>query len=175
MRITLSIVFLLLVGCVPAWASPCSLTAVPDTIQASLKNDFSGWKMVVPNLLASWDRDTWLEDYTKECPGMIKGKFTDASDDYVFNLLKFTGKETLEQIVYFHNDGPSYTPLIILKPSKVDVISVLRLFKPGRYKDVNTGKSIMIATDTIGLSDIGAGTIVYYWDGKRFRSIITSE
>jgi len=51
---------------------------------------------------------------------------------------------------------------------------VLRKFAPGIYKSPESGLSVRVGFDTIGISEIEAGTVVYYWDGKQFRHIQTS-
>jgi hypothetical protein len=126
-------------------------------------------------LLESSDQQIWTEHYAKECPGLIKGRFTDAGEGYVLNLIKKANGQTFQQVVYFQQDENGYVPYVLVKAYKASVVSVLRLFAPGKYKDVINGNSLDISTDTIGLSEIGSGTVVYYWDGVKFRSIVTSQ
>jgi hypothetical protein len=148
---------------------------LPQAIQTSLATDYAGWRTVTPNMLESSDRQTWIENYSRECPGIIKGRFTDTGEGYVFNLLNVKGGKTRQQVVYFQEHENEYTQRVILKPQATSIVLVLRLFAPGKYRDLITGKSLTIATDTIGLSQIDAGTVVYYWDGAAFRRIVTSE
>jgi hypothetical protein len=148
---------------------------LPESIRASLAADYPGWRLVTPNMLESSDRQTWVENYSKECPGIIKGRFTDAGEGYVFNLLKVGGGNTRQQVVYFQEHGKDYTSRVLLKPQVTSIVLVIRLFAPGKYKDLSSGKSLSLATDTIGLSQIGSGTVVYYWDGSHFRRMVTSD
>lgn len=175
MRNVFRMAFLLLFGCTTTWAKPCDLKMLPESIQSSLAADYAGWRPVTPNMLESSDRQTWIESYSKECPGIIKGRFTDAGEGYVINLLKVGGGKTRQQVVYFQEHEKEYTSRLLLKPQATSIVLVIRLFAPGKYKDLISGKSLAIATDTIGLSQIGAGTVVYYWDGATFRRIVTSE
>jgi hypothetical protein len=173
-NLALGTAFLFMLRLVAA-ASPCDPKNIPRQIQASLYADYAGWRIVTPSALEASDRETWLEDYSKECPGIIKGKFTDVDEGYVFNLIQKRGGKTFQQVVYFQHHDDGYITQVLLKPQAISIVLVIRLFAPGRYKDVTNGKSLMIATDTIGLSQIGSGTVVYYWDGTIFRRIVTSE
>jgi len=47
------------------------------------------------------------------------------------------------------------------------------MFPPGTYES-ETGRSFRISFDTIGVSEIEGGSVVLYWDGKRFRRIVAS-
>ena len=175
MRNVFRIAFLLLFGCATTWAKPCDLMMLPEQLQASLATDYAGWRPVTPNMLESSDRQTWIENYSKECPGIIKGRFTDTGEGYVLNLLKVEGGKTHQQVVYFQEHEKGDIGRVLLKPQATSIVLVIRLFAPGKYKDLTSGKSLAIATDTIGLSQIDAGTVVYYWDGAAFRRIVTSE
>ena len=175
MRNVFGIAFLLLFGCATTWAKPCELKMLPEAIQTSLATDYAGWRPVTPNMLESSDRQTWIDNYSRECPGIIKGRFTDTGEGYVINLLNVKGGKTRQQVVYFQEHENEYTQRAILKPQATSIVLVLRLFAPGKYRDLISGQSLTIATDTIGLSQIDAGTVVYYWDGAAFRRIVTSE
>ena len=175
MRNAFGIAFFLLFGFATTWAKPCDLKILPEAIQTSLATDYEGWRPVTPNMLESSDRQTWIENYSKECPGIIKGRFTGTGEGYVFNLLNVKGGKTRQQVVYFQEHEKEYIQRVILKPQATSIVLVLRLFAPGKYRDLTSGKSLTIPTDTIGLSQIDAGTVVYYWNGAAFQRIVTSE
>jgi len=157
------------------WANPCDLKSLPEPVLASLAKDYSGWIVITPNELSAEDRETWRKLYFKECPGMIAGKFSGDREGYALNLVKKVGAKTYQQIVYYQPTESSFTIISIFPRTAVGVVTVLRKFPPGIYKPFYGGKSVSIKTATIGVSEIDAGTIVYYWDQTKFRSIITSD
>ena len=156
-------------------ANPCDLTNLPESIRSSLRTTYSGWKVVTPAMLEISDRETWSQRYSKECPGMIKGRFAGDSDGFVLNLVMKEGGKLFQQIVYFRPDEASFSPLEVFPRMAIGVQTVIRKFAPGQYKSAHGGRSILIKTDTVGVSQIEAWTEVYYWDKVGFRSIITSE
>lgn len=158
-----------------AVASPCDVKNLPEQIRSSLSGDYAGWKVVVPNTLEASARGTWLDNYSKECPGLIKGKFTGDSEGYVLNLIRKTPGKTLQQVVYFEPSENGYRPVVIFPSTAIKIITVIRKFAPGKYKPAGGGKSLLIKTDTIGISQVDAWTKVYYWDGSRFLTMVTSE
>jgi len=158
-----------------ALAGPCDLKSLPDSIQASLAKEYPDWKIVTSSRLEKSDRDTWLQDYPKECPGMAKGRFSAEDYGYVFNLLKSSNGNLYQQIVYFEPHGDEFKATTIFPITKIKIVTVIRKFAPGMYKPVAGGKAVMIKNDTIGVSQIDAWTAVYYWDGSRFRQMVTSD
>lgn len=167
---------IVLFACVPrSWAGACDSITLPKEIRGTLDEEFVGWKIVTPELLSSPDdRQIWNENYSSECPGIISGHFTDQRVGYAINLIRGSGKTLKQQIVFFEPTHEGFKKLVLDPPSHVDVVTVLRKFAPGVYKSPETGRSVKVGFDTIGVSEIEAGTVVYYWDGKQFRHIETS-
>ena len=166
----------LAIGVPPSWAGACGSIVLPTEIRNTLERDFSGWSVVMPELLSSPDdRQIWKENYSDECPGIIGGNFTDQHVEYVVNLIKGSGKTLEQQIILFEPSRHGFRKVVLDPPSHVDVVTVLRRFAPGVYRTPDGERSVKVAFETIGVSEIEAGTIVYYWDGKQFQHIATSE
>jgi hypothetical protein len=167
---------IVLVACVsPSWAGTCDSVTLPTDVKSSLEKDFVGWSIVTPELLSSPDdRQIWKENYSSECPGIISGHFTGQKVGYAINLVRGSGKTLEQQIVFFAPTREGFRRLVLDSPSHVAVVTVLRKFAPGVYKSPDSGRSVKVGFDTIGISEIEAGTVVYYWDGKQFRHIETS-
>ena len=174
-QIFILVAAVLLLSSLTAAASPCDVKNLPEQIQSSLTGDYAGWKVVIPSTLEASDRATWRENYSKECPGVIKGKFSGDSEGYVLNLVKKAPGKTLQQIVYFEPNESGFSPVVIFPSTAIKIVTVIRKFAPGKYKPSNGGKSLFIKTDTIGISQIDAWTEVYYWDGARFHKMVTSD
>jgi hypothetical protein len=134
-----------------------------------------GWNAVTPDLLSSPDdRQIWNENYGSECPGVISGHFTGQEIGYAINLVRGSEKTLEQQIVFFEPNREGFRTLVLDPPSHVGVVTVLRKFAPGVYTSPDSGRSVKVGFDTIGISEIEGGTVVYYWDGKQFRHIKTS-
>lgn len=160
---------------VTAAANPCDVKKLPQQIQSSLAKDYADWNIVTPNTLEASDRATWDEDYANECPGLIKGKFSGEREGYTLNLVKKLRGKTLQQIAYFEPSDRGFRPVVIFPCTAITIVTVIRTFAPGKYQSFSGDKSLLIKTDTIGVSKIDAWTAVYYWDGSRFRQIVTSD
>jgi hypothetical protein len=169
------VVALLLLSSLTAAASPCDLRNLPEQIQASLTGDYAGWRIVTPSALETSDRGTWLENYSKECPGIVRGKFSGDQEGYVLNFVKKLSGKTFQQVVYFKPNESGFSPVVIFPSTAIKIVTVIRKFAPGKYKPSNGGKSVFIKTDTIGISQIDSWTEVYYWDGLHFQKMVTSD
>lgn len=158
-----------------AWAGACDSVVLPAEIKTVLERDFSGWQVVTPEQLSSADdRQIWQEAHGNECPGIIAGHFRGRQVEYALNLVRGTDKRLEQQIVFFGVSRQGFKTLVLDPPSHVAVVTVLRIFPPGVYESAETGKSMKIKFDTIGISEIEGGAMALYWDGKRLRRIVTS-
>ncbi len=167
---------IVLVAYVPrASAEPCDSITLPTELKNILGKEFAGWNVVTPELLSSPDdRQIWNEGYSSECPGIIRGHFRGKQTEYVVSLVRGADNTLEQQIVFFEASREGLKKLIIDPPSHVAVVTVLRKFAPGVYRSAETDRSVKVRFDTIGISEIEAGAVVLYWDGKRFRRIVTS-
>ena len=174
---SLFLCLIVLFTCVPrSWAGACDSITLPTQIKGTLEREFAGWNVVTPELLTSSDdRQIWNENYSSECPGIIRGHFTGPQKvGYAINLIRGSGKTLEQQIVFFGPTREGFKKRVLDPPSHVDVVTVLRKFAPGVYKSPDSGRSVRVGFDTIGVSEIEAGTVVYYWDGKEFSHIEAS-
>lgn len=157
-----------------ARAVACETIALPTVVKRLLDAKFAGWKIVTPEVLRLDDQKIWKECCSSECPGVIRGHFTGRQIEYTVSLVRGSSETLEQQIVFFKARQGGYTTLVIDAPSHVDVIGVLRKVPPGEYRDPDTGRSVRVSVDGIGLSEIEGGAVLYYWDGKQFQSIVTS-
>ena len=166
----------LLFACGVSFGNACRSLVIPRAVNSALRKHFGGWNIVTPNLLSSReDREEWNQNYGNECPGVIKGRFTGTGEGYALSLVRGSGKTLEQQIVAFLPSTAGLKTVVVDPPSHVDVVTVLRKFGPGLYTSREDELSLSIKFDTIGVSEIDAGTVVYYWTGKKFDSLVTSE
>jgi len=163
-------------GTPAAKADACDAIRLPAEVRTHLDHKFSGWRVVTRSLLGAEDRQIWIENYNDECPGLAVGRFRGKGLDYAVNLIRRAGPSMEQQIVLFETTARGVRNVILAPPSRVDVVSVIRKFAPGRYTSRESGHSVEVrCCDTIGVSEMEANTVVYYWDGKQFQQIVTSE
>ncbi len=167
---------IVLVTCVSrARAGACDSITLPTEIKRILEKEFVGWKVVTPELLSSPDdRQIWNENYSSECPGIISGRFRGKHVEYAVNLVRGSGETLEQQVVVFELAREGFRKVVLIPPSRTTIVNVLRKFAPGVYRSAETARSVRVGFDTIGISQIEAGAVVFYWDGKRFRRIVTS-
>src|SRR5262249_24313599 len=146
----------LIVLCVPrSWAGACDSITLPQAIKSTLAQEFAGWNTVTPDVLTSPDdRRIWHENYNSECPGIIKGHFNGQRTGYVINLVRGSGKTLEQQIVFFAPTNQGFRRTVLDPPSHVATVSVIRKFSPGMYKSPDSGRSVKVEFDTIGISEI---------------------
>src|SRR3954463_313807 len=158
-----------------SWGETCDEIRTPIEINRILKAKFAGWEIVTPQLLSSPDdRQIWNDQYGAECPGVIAGRFTGRGTEYVINLVRGRDKTLEQQLVLFQISGSTVKTVILEPVAHVGVVWVMRKLPPGVYRSAETDRSVKTKFDVIGFSQIEAGAVVYYWDGKRFRGIVTS-
>ena len=155
-------------------AEPCSDFKLPLEVQQKLSTAYAGWKIVTSALLPAEDRQTWLECCARDCPGIIRGRFTDDADGYVVNLIRTTGEKRFQQIVYFRPTRDGFDIITVCPSAMRGPILVISKGPPGTYKDGYTGRTVKAQRDVIFTAQIDGRAWVDYWDGSRFRDITTS-
>jgi hypothetical protein len=58
---------------------------------------------------------------------------------------------------------------------QVASISVIKKMPPGKYTDAEGIKRVITKYDSVILTALEKGTVQYYWSGKDFQNIVTSE
>ncbi|HET7788106.1 MAG TPA: hypothetical protein VFL36_19195 [Myxococcales bacterium] len=144
-------------------------------MRRSLEHEYAGWRVVTEDSLSSEDdREIWARNFSGECPGIAVGRFKGKGLDYAINLIRNTGASLEQQLILFEHTEQGFNTSILFAPSAVGVVSVIRKFGPGIYRSPDSGRPVRIQFDTIGVSEIEGGAVVYYWTGKRFEQIVTS-
>lgn len=176
MRKALYVLVVMLATCSIASAkASCGSTALPARVVSELTISYADWKVVGLEMLSPEEQAIWKDEHSRECPGFADGHFTGTSEEIAVNLVKSSQGKLYQQVVLFHRASPSMHAITILAPMEVASISVVLKMEPGRYISSNSGKGISIRRDSIAVAALEKGTIQYYWNGKGFTSIITSE
>src|SRR5579872_1763594 len=94
----------------------CPTDNLPSKIRSKLAVNYADWKIVTPEMLDNDDRDTWNERYSKECPGMIDGNFSDEGRGYILNLLNESNGKKQQQVLYFRPIEDAFKVVIVVAP-----------------------------------------------------------
>jgi hypothetical protein len=161
--------------CLPASASPCDEHVLPEDIRSILATSYAGWKVIASDLLDQHSLEIWNRNNFGDCPGIVKGNFTGLTNDYAVNLVRNSQETLYEQLLLFTPDVHGFKKIILLAPMQVASISVITKMPPGKYADAEGVRQVITKYDSVALTDPEKGVVLYYWSGKRFHSVITSE
>ncbi len=173
-RMAFFVVAVLLVVNVQTTADTCSEIKLPEQVRQQLSTAYPGWKIVTGGVLPYYDCDTWQHCCAKECPGIIRGQFTDDEQGYVVNLFRKARDKTFDQVIYFRPVRSGFDVITIAPSMPVGEIVVIRKGPPDTYRDGYSGRTIKAERDVILVENIGGGASAYCWDGRRFQRITTS-
>jgi hypothetical protein len=157
---------------------PCDHVSIPDKLSVELERSFSDWRMVIPSDLDPASHDLWAKNYAAGCPGFVAGHFLRPDSlAYAFLLVpKDSTAKGYRLVTFSETPDGVWRPIILEKKDQYTPTSlVIRLAPPGNYKQAGGSKSVQTHTDGIISQSLGVGILVYYWNGSRFSSIITSN
>jgi hypothetical protein len=140
-----------------------------------LSGSYADWQIVTPELLSPPDREIWRTHHADKCPGIVNAAFTGTAKEYALTLVKSANGRRYQQLLLFRSDIGVFSKVVLLAPTNVDTISVITDLPPGKYTDAEGNREVLTKYDSIALTALEAGTIQYYWNGKGFRSLSTSE
>ncbi|HEY0758703.1 MAG TPA: hypothetical protein VGD59_05535 [Acidisarcina sp.] len=148
---------------------------MPVAVVSVLKTSYADWKVVDLEMLNPEEQAIWKTEHSRECPGFVFGHFTRASLEVAVTLVEGSHGKWHQQVLLFPEASPSVHPISILAQMDVASISVVLKMPPGHYPNSEGGKGITIRRDSVAVTALEKGSIQYYWNGKEFKSIITSE
>jgi hypothetical protein len=166
----------ILVFCPSVFAKDaCGTGSLPPAVASELRASFPDWKIVELGMLDSADQNIWRTQNPEQCPGIASGHFTGGGDEIAVTLVRTSQGKLHQQVLLFSKSTSSPHAILILAPTEVASISVIQKMNPGRYGNPESGESVTIERDSLALTALEKGTIQYYWKGRKFRSIITSD
>ncbi len=155
-------------------ASPTCAAKLPKSVIEVIQKRWPGWTIVDVMDLRSDNQTLWKKAHGTCCPGVVVGHFEGNSTSYAVTL--FRGKKTLDQVLLVIKPEAQGEPrvFVLSAPQTVAYLSVIHKVPPGTYDDVEGG-TVRIRRDAIEYEAIEAGSVTYYFEGGRFRSLQTSE
>jgi len=181
MRTRLKMLFLLLMGSASAVGAAgrrdgaCDPSKLPVAIRDVLSADYKGWRITDEDSLTGTDPRTWVEAYPGECPGIASGHFIDDNVGYAISLIRPVRGSFRQQVVCFLPKGDAYDRTVLIKPARVPIVLIINRMPPGEFRSSDRTRTVTSKYDAVAVSQIEAWTLVFYWNGKEFRSILTSD
>jgi hypothetical protein len=167
------ILILFCLAAVPSFATPRPC-ALPGLIGGAVGEEWRGWRLMELGDLRSDDQTLWQEHPSnrQNCPGLNQGKFDGEHTGFVFTLVR--GSD--EQVVLIGTpDASSYKITTLVPPTKVAYFSVVNVFPPGTYKDLDTDKRVRIPTVSAALVAIESSIKLFYLNEGKWKSILISD
>lgn len=155
-----------------AFAAPLHC-ALPDAVQGSLDEKWSGWRLLQLADLRSDDQSLWQQHRLnrKQCPGVNEGKFDGERTSFVFTLIRRS-----EQVVLVATpNGDSYKVASLAPPQRVPYFSVVNVFPPGRYTEFYTERRVQILNPSAAVEAIEHSITLFYIDKGRWKSLLISD
>lgn len=157
----------------------CDAAVLPAPVNDLLKSKFAGWR---PERLADLDGDDqklWLEDHSKECPGIAIGRFESADDiSYAVLLLIASAESGGYQLVVFSKEvnADSYSVKVLERKKGKDYFApVIYKVPPGKYAGLDASKSVLLKLDGVGVEWIEKSSLIYYWRAGHYLELWTSD
>ena len=82
-------------------ASLCSPKILPENIQARLKSEFAGWRILEPGDLSAHARERWAAIKPIQCPGIAIGQFESDETAYAVYLVPASQADARYRLVAF--------------------------------------------------------------------------
>ena len=173
---------LALIAAVSAWAQasdPCAETKLPSPVNDLIRAKFSGWRPEQPSDLASDDRQLWSKAHLNDCPGITVGHFESPDRlTYVVFLVRPSGPTDGYRLLVFDKmpKGNAYVVKLMEQangPTYGGV--VIETAPPGHYSDYEHARiSVTTKLEGFYLEFIEKGLLLYYWSGRRYRTVRVS-
>jgi hypothetical protein len=149
--------------------------ALPVGARSLISSSFAGWRVLHTADLFEDDQRLWDESYREQCPGLIAGHFDSLEQiSYAVALIRRDPHVLHQTLVVFTGTATGYKTTVLVKPKSVGGFSVLTKFPPGKYSGTD-GAKVSSRYDVICLTKLEAAAVSFFWDGKSFRSLVTSE
>lgn len=175
--ITLCWIFPFAIGCQKlAWAGTSCAVVLPVEASQFIESQFRGWRIVTIADLGPDEQRLWKGKFGSRCPGVARGHFgPNSAASYAVTLVRNEGRDMYQTLVLLAKVRKGYHMVTLSRAQHSAVTSVVLRLPPGQYSDTEGSKSIRAKFDVISYEVIEAGAIVYYWDGRSYKNLQTSE
>jgi hypothetical protein len=154
----------------------CSLTRLPSAASELLKTKFPLWRAKQISDLEAYDRQLWIEEHPKECPGIAIGHF-ESSEQLAYAVLLLPKKESTGgyKIVVLSELGSVYSAKILDQAQGQGADMAISAAAPGQYSDFEDTKRAKVTVDGIYVEWIEKAAVLYYWSDGQYHKLQTSD
>lgn len=155
----------------------------------SLSKDISGilktepqWTLLDIENLVEDDQELWQQHHMGSCPGAVAVDLAGSGErSYALALLRNDGRRGVSEkvIIATWKNGRLVKRILVpatnIKYTEVASPFVIWKVSAGTYRDLVTGSEIKIRHEGIVCEKIEATATLYYFQDKRYKSILLSE
>ena len=160
-------------------SNPCAETGLPISANDLIRTRFPGWRPKQLSDLPLDDRQIWLKEHANDCPGIAVGHFENADRlTYALFLVRQSDPTNGYKLLVF--DEMAQKNAYILKPLEQANGPtyggvVIETAPPGHYSDYENARiSVTTKLEGFYLEFIEKGAFLYYWSGRRYRTVRVS-
>lgn len=160
-------------------SNPCAETGLPSPVNDLIRAKFSGWRPEQLSDLHSDDRQLWVKAHLNDCPGIAIGHFetTDRLTYAVF-LVRPSDPTNGYKLLVFDEipRGNAYILKLVEQANGPTYGGVaIEMAPPGHYSDYEDARiSVTTKLEGFYLEFIERGALLYYWSGRRYRTVRVS-
>jgi hypothetical protein len=145
-------------------ADPCA--TLPEAARAYL-NTNPGWAVITPADLAADDRALWARQHRRDCPGLALADLDGSGRPFAaLGLISRRPDEISERIILVRQAPGGLEVRVLVPDERTSAPVVLFHLPPGKAKQWDSDREIVIAHDSVGVAWLAASSRQYYWDNS---------
>jgi len=163
----------------PAHAqSTCADAVLPPQARALVNKQFPKWRVKATSDLEPYDKELWLKEHPKECPGIAVGHFENLGQlAYGLLLVAKSAAGVGYKIVVLAKSqtGDSYVVRTLEDDRGSDSGLVISKVSHGQYTGFDTTQSVQLRLDGLEAEWLEKSSVLYYWRNGRYQTLETSD
>jgi hypothetical protein len=169
-------ILILLSGASSSSFSQCEEGLIPSGMSQYLKTKFSDWKVVEVKDLLEYDRDVWLGEHSKACPGIGQGRF-DPSGRWKTAILLIPKLPTdnRAKLILVDKKERKYSSIVLAEMNNRGQVPVVFTAPPGRYKSWDNSRNVTTRHAVVALVFYESSGTVFYWANGKFHELQVSD
>jgi hypothetical protein len=165
---------IVLVSCLIGAYGQTTACKLPAPLSQMVADRWRGWSLLQVSDLVPDDQSLWRKDRGRACPGFVSGHFLSLDKlSYAFSLVNRKSDE--QQVILAVPMNGVFETHILDGPSQVARFSVIHDLPPGKYTEVEGGRTVRTTLDSIAYETIEAGETMFYEERGSFHSLTLSE
>lgn len=158
----------------------CRKLALPSRAQALLDKQYVDWRPKHVSDLGPDDKQLWLEEHAKDCPGIAMGHFEKA-DELAYAVLLVPKSQSSHgyRIIVLRKaateEGYSASVLDQGEAQGADSGMVISTAPRGTYSDFESTTSVQVKLDAVNVEWLEKAAVLYYWVHGEYRTLQTSD